>query len=208
MNTQSGSFRNAFLWGLGSLIVGLLVWPTIQTLTEPELASGTDSGDDYSISTGMVDAEMEGIFILDQKTGILSCMVLGSRTGKFNALYAGDVAADLALGQVRKPRFRLVTGYADLKVRGAGGQRPAKTVVYVLEETSSRFAAYGFFWSTSTAKGGKGQQGFLQLLDSGQLRPDIEGGGAIGGVVEETGGRIKEGSINSGDIKTGGTIKE
>lgn len=74
------------------LVVGLNIsgiWPSI-----PLHATATQGLDKFAIATGLVDDTVEAIYFLDFLTGDLWAAVINPKSGKFNALYKRNIAAD------------------------------------------------------------------------------------------------------------------
>ena len=130
-------------------------------------ADSAVSGDNFAIATGRIDGDVDGVFTLDFLTGELQCAVLGSRTGKFNGLFKGNVVNDLGVGQ--NPKYLMVTGRISLP-RGVAPARVADSVVYILDTSTGNFATYGLPWRPELASAGRNQGGQLVLLDVGKAR--------------------------------------
>ena len=64
----------------------------------PLQAATATVGGSFAIATGMIDSDVEGLFVLDFVTGDLQCAVLNFRTGKFNAVFRANVLQDLGSG--------------------------------------------------------------------------------------------------------------
>lgn len=125
-------------------------------------ASSASPGENFALATGAVDEDAEGVFVLDYLTGILKCAVLNHRTGKFAALFTTNVTKDL--GASKNPKYQMVTGLVNFN-RGATPMRPGMSVVYVLDSSSGRMAAYGIPWRRDAAATGRPQLGMLQTID-------------------------------------------
>ena len=59
---------------------------------------------------GVIDEQVEGVYMLDFLTGDLQCLVLNPRTGTFNGQFAINVIKVLGVDQQKKPRYLMVTG--------------------------------------------------------------------------------------------------
>ena len=130
-------------------------------------ASSASTGDHFSLATGAVDRDAEGVFVLDYVTGVLKCAVLNHRTGKFAALFSTNVTKDL--GPSKNAKYQMVTGLVNFN-RGASPIRPGLSVVYVLDANSGKLAAYGIPWQRDAAATGRLQLGMLQTIDGMQAR--------------------------------------
>lgn len=167
MSQSPGSRRLALL--LLGVLAGatiVLVWPKSRME-----ASATDRNENFAICTGALDEEIEGLFFLDFVTGELKCTVLNIQTGKFGGLFSRSVFGDFGIEPGKNPKFLMVTGLAYLR-RTGGNIRPSAAVLYVVEATSGRVAAYSVPWAgrnINTAQLGA----TLTLLDLGATRPDV-----------------------------------
>jgi hypothetical protein len=151
---------------LAGLIVGMNLsglWPSI-----PLHATATQGLDKFAIATGLVDDSVEAIYFLDFLTGDLSAAVINPKTGKFNAMYTRNIAADFgAVGA--GARYLVVTGFADMP-RGRANFQFAKSIVYVAEASSAKVAAYTIPWNSAAQAAGKPQRGEFKPLDAVQFR--------------------------------------
>ena len=165
---------------LFGLVVGLNlagVWPQI-----PVHAVATHGQENFAICTGPMDADTEGVYLLDYLTGDLKCAVLSQQTGKFNSFFETNVAKDLEVASGKNPKFLMVPGVIDLR-RGAGVAQlqPSSAVVYVAEVTSGNMAAYGIMWSPQMWKSGTQQSQPIVMLDKLKFRKaPIRGAGGKG----------------------------
>jgi len=149
---------------LGLNVQGL--WPNV-----PLHATATHVLDKFVICTGLVDDTVEAIYFLDFLTCDMRAAVINPKTGKFNAFFTRNIAADF--GAVTKnPRYLIVTGFADMP-RGRASFQFAKSIVYVAEASTGQVAAYSIPWSTSLQAAGKPQSGEFQPLDLAQFRTAI-----------------------------------
>jgi hypothetical protein len=139
-------------------------------LQEKQLRAATAAvGDSFAMATGPIDEEVEGLYMLDFLTGDLQCVVLNYRTTKFNAIFRTNVLNDLGVDPAKKPKYLMTTGAINIP-RGYSVARPANSVVYVLETTTGRFAAYGIPWRRELAATARPQAFTLVLLDVGIAR--------------------------------------
>ena len=128
--------------GLGiGMIIGLNVaglWPQI-----PVHASATHGQENFAMCTGVVDPEVEAVYLLDFVTGDLKAAVLGINTRTFTTFYTYNVGKDF--GNVKNPKYLMVSGGAEVRRQLAV---PIGTgVVYIAEMTSGQLACYGLPWS-------------------------------------------------------------
>jgi len=157
-------------WLVAGVLLGLVVglnvsgvWPSI-----PLHATATQGLDKFAIATGLVDDTVEAIYFLDFLTGDLWAAVINPKTGKFNALYKRNIAADFGSAGAGS-RYLVVTGFADMP-RGRANFQFAKSIVYVAEASSAKVAAYTIPWNTAFQAAGKPQQGEFMRLDAAKFR--------------------------------------
>jgi hypothetical protein len=147
------------------LVVGLIIglnmaglWPSI-----PLHATATHGLDKFAIATGLVDDSVEALYFLDFLTGDMRAAVINPKTGKFNAFFTRNIAADFG-GAGRNSGYLIVTGFADMP-RGTANFQFAKSVVYVAEASTAQVAAYTIPWNSSKQAAGQTQYGEFQPLD-------------------------------------------
>jgi hypothetical protein len=178
--------KNALLFvgtglGLGLLVgVGMMVGavyvlnlqaPSALQLPEtPIYATASDSSESLAIATGWIDEDVEGLYALDFLTGNLQAIVMytkGPRATQIGGIFGANVAAELGIDKTKKPRYLMVTGQATF-TQGASAEKPAGSVVYVVDANTGNFATYGLKWSKALHARGTPQQGSLLLLHKGQ----------------------------------------
>jgi hypothetical protein len=134
-------------------------------------ATASASSEKFSIATGLVSDEVEGLFVLDHNSGLLQCNVIYPRIGKIRGTFLTNVAADLGTGG-KGGQYIMVTGYTDFP---RASNRPASVcVLYVLDSATGNFACYGVPFDGSAMNGGKVQQGAIVLLDRGTGNPLVD----------------------------------
>lgn len=130
------------------------------------MASAADANEGFAMATGLIDENVEGLFMLDGLTGELQVWVLNYRSGKFGAIFKRNVLEDMELSG-KSPKFLLTTG--EVQFRSSTFGRPGRSVAYVVETSTGKIAAYGVPWG-----GGRqataGVAGTLILLDVGAAR--------------------------------------
>jgi hypothetical protein len=156
-------------------LVGVVVGTQVAQRTElPKAFAVTSLADEgFAVCTTPVDANAEGLFLLDFETGDLSGGVLSPLSSTFAAFYKYNVLNDLGFkpGQAKNPRFLLVAGEADLRRTRVP---LAPSVLYVTDSSTGVTAAYGIPWNPQQAANGGPMVGELVLLDVARPR----GGGA------------------------------
>lgn len=153
------------------IVIGLLVglnlsglWPQV-----PLHAVATHGQDNFAICTGPMDQDVEAIFVLDCLTGDLKAAVMNVQMRRFNTRYEYNVQRDLALGEIKNPQFRIVSGYANIRQNVAAGQ-VGNSVIYVAEMSSGQLVAYGVPWVSGRASGMMPVTTTLIPLDKWQFR--------------------------------------
>lgn len=136
-------------WLFVGLAVGIVVglnlagwWPQV-----PVHAVATHGQDNFAIATGVLDENVEGIFVLDAVTGELKGAAMNIQTRRFNTWYEYNVARDLRVAGSKNPQYRMVTGMTNIRQVVAAGQL-GRTVLYVAEANSGQVMAYGVPWVT------------------------------------------------------------
>ncbi len=166
--SQHFKSRSAYV-GLGvviGLIIGLNIeglWPSV-----PLHASATHGIDKFAIATGLVDNTVEALYFLDFLTGDMRAAVINPKTGKFNAFYSRNIAADFG-GAGRSSGYLMVTGAVNMP-RGTSNFQFANSIVYVAEAGTGQVAAYTIPWNSTLHAAGKTQYGEFQPLDVKQFR--------------------------------------
>jgi hypothetical protein len=163
--------RSTFL--MIGLVLGLVVGLNIQGLwpNVPLHATATEGYESFSIATGLVDNDVEGLYFLDYLTGDLVGAVINPKSGKFNSRFTYNIAQDFA-GTGRNAKYLMVTGMANMP-RGRAGFQPASSIVYIADATSGQVAAYIMPWNSSMQASGKPQTGVFQALDMQQFRSTV-----------------------------------
>jgi len=129
------------------------------------LATATANvGGKYSIATGQVDDDAEGFFMLDHNSGLLQCVAIYPRTGRFLAQFSVNVSE--ALGTSGKGGdYLIVTGQASFP--RASNRPAAPSVIYVLDTVSGNYACYGIPFDRGAVASNRPQQGGMVLLTTG-----------------------------------------
>ena len=147
------------VWLLTGLVFGVCI--ALFFHGQPAQATATDHQDDFAIATGPISGELEGVYILDFKTGLLQGTVMNRQTGKFQHFYKRELASDFSLTTKGKPKFIMVTGV----MQSAKASVPIGSVLYVSELTSGKLAAYVMpYRGEQSARGGT-QSEPLEILD-------------------------------------------
>lgn len=134
-------------------------------------ASGSAVGEDFSLATGLVSPEAEGIFVLDNASGLLQCNVLYPRAGAFGAAFQCNVKEALGPGG-KNSKYLMVTGTAEFP--GASNRPAANCVVYVLDQSTGAYACYGIPFAKAMVNNGTPQMGVMVPLAVGQARQALD----------------------------------
>lgn len=138
-----GSRTRALLVPLAFLATGITIGMFLGRGPRAVSAVASLADESFAVCTAPIEGGFEGIFVLDFETGDLSGGLLNQNTSKFGAGYRHNVLPDLGFkaGRVKKPRFMLVAGMANL---GAGGNGQfAQSVLYVTDVSTGVTVAYG-----------------------------------------------------------------
>lgn len=139
--------RTAWL-GLG-VVLGMAmagIWPQSRAH-----AVATDRFEGYAICTGLVDGDIEAVYMLDSLTGQLQAAVMSTQQAQFTNFYTRDIMTDLALPANSNPRFLMVTGIGRMVGRGGSGlNRSSLSLLYVAEVTTGKIAVYTLPWTGNT----------------------------------------------------------
>ncbi|MFO0916398.1 MAG: hypothetical protein U0795_25805 [Pirellulales bacterium] len=169
---ERGAWVLALAMGLGwGAAAGLYFSAPAKPVFLPEIPLGASSSvisERFSIATGSVDDEVEGLFVLDSITGELQCHVMNVRTAKFGGKFRRSVLNDLGVVPRKDAQLALVTGYAHF-ARSGRVSRVSNSVVYVIDPSTGTYVAYALAWRPEMANAGREQGGTLELLDRGQL---------------------------------------
>jgi hypothetical protein len=134
-------------------------------------AAAAVTSEKFSIATGPVSEEAEGLFMLDHNSGLLQCAVIYPRVGRFMANFAINVSEALPSGG-KGGQYMIATGLANFQ---SSSSRPAgSSVVYVLEVTSGNYACYGIPFSNAMMNSKQPQQSPLVLISTGTANPLID----------------------------------
>lgn len=178
------SFDRVVVWAavfvLGIAVGGLAVWQLKpadqQTLAGMSLptgmqleAMGAAPGETFGIATGPIDENSEGFYVLDYLTGELQCWVPDYRTGRFYGAFKTNITADLPVDRTKDPSYLMITGAIQQR-GGAGQNRVADSIVYVLDENTGNFASYTFQWNRNAAAQQQAQAGAMIKVDTGTSR--------------------------------------
>ena len=134
-------------------------------------ATAAVTGDKFSMATGNVSDDAEGLFVLDHNSGLLQCSVIYPRVGRFLAKFQINVAEALGTG-AKGGQYMMVTGRAQFP--RASNRPAAATVVYVMDNATGNYACYGIPFNHTLVARAAPQQGALVLIDTGSANPVVD----------------------------------
>ncbi len=139
-------FRPRYLLPTVMLLVGLVVGGLLPQTSMHAVA--VDRGENLLMATGLLDSDIEGVYLLDCFTGELMGGALGRAAAGFTSLYRTNVMKDFQLDAGKNPKFMMVTGVADLR-GGSTNLYYGGSVIYIAELTTGKLAAYAVPWNRS-----------------------------------------------------------
>ena len=134
-------------------------------------ATASAIGEDFSMATGQVSQDAEGVFVLDHNSGLLQCNVLYPRTGQFGAAFVANVKDALG-GGGKNSKYLMVTGAAQFG--GSASRGAANCVVYVLDQSSGAYVCFGIPFSESLVNGRTPQMGPMSMIAVGQAKVALD----------------------------------
>lgn len=133
-------------------------------------ATSAVTSDKFSMATGYLSQDAEGLFVLDHNSGLLQCSVMYPRLGKFLGLFVVNVQD--ALGASKGSKFIMTTGVVDIP--SSNSNPVGSSVVYVLNTVTGNYACYYIPFNRTLMNSNKPQQGNLKLLATGSADPVID----------------------------------
>ena len=134
-------------------------------------ATGAVTSEKFSMATGNVSDEAEGLFVLDHNSGLLQCSVIYPRSGQFLGRFSTNVAETLGTG-AKGGKYIMVTGRANFP--RASNRPAAGTVVYVMDSTTGNYACYGIPFDQTAVPRNQPQQGLMVLIGAGSANPLVD----------------------------------
>ena len=134
-------------------------------------ANSAVTSESFSMASGAVSEDADGLFVLDHNSGLLQCNVIYPRVGRFMAQFTINVAD--AIGASGKGgKYMMLTGRADFP--RASNRPAAQTVVYVIDTATGNYACYGVPFDRVALNSNRPQQGALVWIASGTANPVID----------------------------------
>ena len=138
-----------------------------------ELMAGTAARtNSLSMATGLVDGNVEGLWILDHMTGTLQCWVLNPRNPNNGAIYQANVAADLGAGKAGDGEYLMTTGNFFFDGGNLGNNVPGQSICYVADAKTGNVVGYGVVYNKQIVSRGMNQGGPLRVVCQGKARLD------------------------------------
>jgi hypothetical protein len=175
---MTGLSRGAQVFGLAScaaalfatgVAVGIVATPRPPLAKVQAVTSLADES--FAVCTVPLNGEIEALFMLDFETGDLSGGILNTSATppRFASGYKHNVLKDLGFkaGQVKNPKFLLVSGIANMPA--GGGMQFASSILYVTDTSTGTTVAYAIPFNSQ-------QAGVAELVPLDVARP--RGGGA------------------------------
>ena len=128
------------------------------------------TGKSMSMATGLIDDQVEGLYVLDHVSGNLQCWTLNARTGAVGGVYRANVAADLVADKTGVADYVMTTGNFFYDGGVSGNLVPAKSVVYVADVTTGNVVGYGLAYDKQADRRGVVQAGELKVMCKGASR--------------------------------------
>lgn len=140
----------------------------------PINATASVISEKYSMATGFVSEDVEGLFVLDHNSGLLQCNVIYPRLPRngFMGQFSINVAEALGTG-ARGGQYMMVTGVVEFP--RASNNPVAGTVIYVMDTVSGNYAGFGVPFNRAVMNSNKPQQNMpMFLLVSGSANPIVD----------------------------------
>ena len=134
-------------------------------------ATASATSEKYSIATGDISEDSEGLFVLDHNSGLLQCSVIYPRVGQFMASFSTNVAEALGTGG-KGGEYIMVTGHVEFP--RASNRPAASTVAYVMDTATGNYACYGIPFDHTLVARNQPQQGLMVLISTGSANPVID----------------------------------
>ena len=134
-------------------------------------ATAAVSSEKYSMATGDISDDAEGLFVLDNNSGLLQCSVIYPRSGQFLARFQVNVADAIGAG-AKGGQYLMLTGRAQFP--RVSNRPAASTVVYVMDSATGNYACYGIPFDHTAVARNQAQQGLLVLIATGSANPVID----------------------------------
>lgn len=181
MRSTSGQLIGAALLAGGLIVGGAIGWgargeASSSTLTSAKLpfelpvgAATAQGFDNFAVATGSVEQGLDAFYFLDFLTGDLRATLINTRRAEFGAFFEYNILNDFGAGQVKNPKYLMVTGEANIP-RGRGNTQIARSIVYITEATTGRMCAYIMPFNSTQQSRGEAQFGTFRKIAEVPLR--------------------------------------
>lgn len=136
----------------------------------PLFADAAVKGKTMSMATGLVVAEVEGLYVLDHASGLLQCWILNPRTGAVGGIFQTNILQDLPTEKVGGGDYVMCTGTYLFTGGTTGNLVPSASVVYVGDEATGNVVGYSFNFNRTELNRGAMQNGVLRAICAGPTR--------------------------------------
>jgi hypothetical protein len=136
--------RQRFAWIVLGILLGFLL--TVLMPSKPLHAVATSGMDGFQLATGPLDNTIEGVYCLDQLTGLLKGAAMNVNNWQLTSVFETNVMTDLKIDPSKSPKFLMVTGAAELR-RLPTQFQPGASLVYIWELNSGTLAVYAVQWN-------------------------------------------------------------
>ncbi len=123
-----------------------------------------------SMATGLIDGNVEGLYILDHLSGNLQCWLMNSRTGAIGGVYKANVASALASDKGGEPDYVMTTGSFNWTGGNVQNQQVGQSIVYVADANNGKVVGYSLSYNRTLIQRGEVQGGNLMPVCSGLAR--------------------------------------
>lgn len=134
--------------------------------------ASASGGEEFSMATGPVSGDADGVFVLDHASGLLQCNVVYPRFRRFGGAFTANVKEALG-GGGKNSQYLMVVGMAQFPgASNIGGL--GNCIVYVLDQSTGAYAGYTVPFNRSMVNNGAPQMGALLPIARGQARVALD----------------------------------
>ena len=158
--------------GVGAFLGNRLAQNASATNSQPlQLQAGTAArGKSLSMATGLIDENVEGLFVLDHVSGDIQCWLLSPRTGAVGGIYKANVVKDLGVEKAGDADYAMATGNFNFIGNNAGNVGPGNSICYVADTKSGKVVGYGIIYDKQAIRRGNVTGGELKVVCKGAIR--------------------------------------
>ncbi len=138
----------------------------------PEInASSAVTSEKFSMATGQISDDAEGLVVLDHNSGLLQVKVVYPRSGQYLAAFTTQVGEALGTGG-KATQYLLLTGQAGFP---RSSNKPiGASVIYVMDASTGNYVCYGVPFQQQLVARNAPQTGILRVIASGSANPLID----------------------------------